>query len=324
MGLRSACYIAQCTTNAIRWMFEQDNLEAWLRNYLDDFYGAEESHKAQQSFDGLATLFHQLGVEESSHKAVEPMSQGPVLGIWFNAETATMAIPPQKLCEIQALLAKWQWKRLVSRKELESLLGKLHLMSQCVQAGHVMVNRLLTFLRGMPHLGKRDLSDEARLDIKWWHDYLPESTGVTMLQLHTVLPEALFETDSMLHWARGVRGNEYFTIRYPESVTRMDPHFVVLEMWAVVIALKVWKDHLGGSALRVKCDNVATLHAINSGSMHSSAMAAVLREISYVLSRIDSVLIAEYVLSRQNVLPDLLSQWDNHEARDKFFNITEA
>ncbi len=129
MGLRSACYIAQRTTNAIRWMFQQEQIQAWIRNYLDDFYGADIENQAAVSFDSLGKLLQKLGVEESAHKAVAPTSQGPVLGIWFNAETATMAIPPQKLCEIQALLAEWRWKKLISRKELESLLGKLHFLS---------------------------------------------------------------------------------------------------------------------------------------------------------------------------------------------------
>ncbi len=181
-----------------------------------------------------------------------------------------------------------------------------------------MVNRLLHCLRGMPRLGKQELSADARLDIKWWHDYLPESTGVTLLQLQQVLPEAMFDTDSTLSRAGGVRQKEYFTVKYPEAITCREPHIAELEMWAVVVALKVWKDDLTNSALRVKCDNVAMLHAINSGCTSNVEMAALLREIAYVLLRMDSVLVAEYIPSKQNVLPDLLSRWESKEAREKF------
>ncbi len=106
MGFRSAYYIDQCTAVAIRWILQNEK-DAWIRNYLDDFFGADLLEKAAKDFDRLGMLFSTLGVEESTHKAMTLHSKGSVLGIWFCATDLTMSILETKLCEIQKELAEW-------------------------------------------------------------------------------------------------------------------------------------------------------------------------------------------------------------------------
>ncbi len=62
------------------------------------------------------------------------------------------------------------------------------------------------------------MSQEARMDIKWWHDFLPEYNGVSLLSPELVLQENIFETDATLKHAGGTCDREYFMIRFPEEV----------------------------------------------------------------------------------------------------------
>ena len=67
MGLRSAAYICQRVTNAIRFMCQM--LHIAIVNYLDDFAGAEQPDLALKSFQELGNLLVSCGIEESAEKA---------------------------------------------------------------------------------------------------------------------------------------------------------------------------------------------------------------------------------------------------------------
>ncbi len=233
-----------------------------------------------------------------------------------------MSILENKLCEVQRLLAEWRWRTVVSCKELESLLGKLHFMSRCMRAGRVMVNHLLQCLRGMPRQGRQELTPQARLDIKWWYKFLPEFNGVMVLTLVEVVPEGMLEMDSTMTRAEGVCGDSYFTVHFPETVLQRAQHIAQLELLAIMLALKLWGNTFHASTLRVKCDNIWVLQALHSGAARDEFMAETLREIAYLLTLTGSVIKAEYIPSKQNVLPDLLSRWDSQEACKKFQQLT--
>ena len=70
MGLRSAAYICQRVTNAIRFMCQM--LHITIVNYLDDFAGTEQPDLALKSFQELGNLLVSCEIEESAEKACPP------------------------------------------------------------------------------------------------------------------------------------------------------------------------------------------------------------------------------------------------------------
>ena len=63
--------------------------------------------------------------------------------ILLDAKKLTISIDEQRLAEISQLVLDWLTKQVCNNKELQSLLGKLNFVSQCVRPGRIFVNRLL-------------------------------------------------------------------------------------------------------------------------------------------------------------------------------------
>ena len=97
----------------------------------------------------------------------------------------TIEITHERLIEIQLLLRNWLSKDTASLKELQSVLGKLNFIAACVRPGRIFISRLLQWLKV---LNKNQSSREqiqipeyVKLDILWWHKFLPHYNGVSLL-----------------------------------------------------------------------------------------------------------------------------------------------
>ena len=130
MGCRSTPYVCQRTTNFIRHIMK--NLEYFVANYVDDFMGLEKIERVWSAYNVLGNLLRDVGTTESIKKAVPPSFMVEFLGVLFNLLTMTMHVTDDRLMETKAELARWMDKKYMTRKELESLLGKLQVMSNCI------------------------------------------------------------------------------------------------------------------------------------------------------------------------------------------------
>ena len=126
MGMRSAPYIAQRITNAIAFIHRR--MEYFLLNYVDDFVGAETENKIWAAFNALSELLEELQVETSKEKIVPPTTRLEFLGITFDFTKMTMEISEEKLLEIKQELDTWLLSTKTTRREVESLIGKLQFL----------------------------------------------------------------------------------------------------------------------------------------------------------------------------------------------------
>ena len=145
MGMRTAPYIAQRVSNALTYIHRQ--MGYFLLNYVDDFVGAEIKNIIHKAYTFLTNLLRDLRVDTSPDKVVPPTTRLEFLGITFDTITMTMEIPPEKLQEISQETSKWLLKTKASRKEAESLIGKLQFVAKCVRAGRVFISRLINWIK---------------------------------------------------------------------------------------------------------------------------------------------------------------------------------
>ena len=123
-GLRSSALICQRTTKAVVYIFKEQRSSAAV--YLDDFYGAEYQSLASQVFSQLGQLFQQLGLDSSPEKDTQPSTSMICLGILVDTEAFTLEVPASHLEELQTKLKIWQKSSFFTKKQLQSLLGKLY------------------------------------------------------------------------------------------------------------------------------------------------------------------------------------------------------
>lgn len=298
-----------------------------ILNYLDDLAGAERKENAKFAFFCLGEILKKCGFEESAEKAFPPSEIMSFLGILFNTLTMTIEITTERLQEIRKLIQLWLNKDSASLKQVQSLLGKLNFIAACVKPSRIFVARLLNWLRSIygssnflhtiPHYVKKDLI--------WWNNFLPLYNGISMMEYENwSKPDAIFSSDSCLTVCGGFWNGFYFHTQFPAEILEKHFHISVLEMLAVIIALKLWGARFKGLRIVIYCDNKSVCDIISSGKSRSEPLQDCLREICYLASIHEFEIKAQHLTSEQNRISDLLSRWHLDKTNEtKFKELTE-
>ena len=210
MGLRSAPSACQRVTNAITAIHCSKGY--WLVNYIDDFISAERWKNVWNSYRDLGNLFQEIGAKEAPDKASPLDTQVNCLGVLMDTILMVMKVLPERIQELMNLLQTWRHKETTNRRQLESLLGKLQFISNCVRQGRIFVSRLLGFLKSMNDRQRwYRIPDEVRQDLRWWYLYLPTFNGQGILWYTDVEQiDTLLTMDSSLKGIGGVTKTHFF------------------------------------------------------------------------------------------------------------------
>ena len=137
--------------------------------------------------------------------------------------------------------------------------------------------------------------------------------------------DSLLATDACMTGIGGVCGNQYFTISIPESVKNIPginiAHF---ELLAIYVALCSWIKKFTGVKFVISCDNKAVVEVINKGRAKNQLLNVALRKVMFMVAGNQCEIVLRYINTKKNVLPDLLSRWDNPAARSQFQETTKG
>ena len=321
MGCRIAPYICQRSTNIISYIHR--SMGYFLLNYVDDFIGAELATKAWQAHQALIRTLRDMGFKRADSKSVAPTTVLEFIRNLVDTENFTLGITPTRKIEILAELEKWHFRSTCTRNQLESLIGKLQFVSACVKPGRLFISRMLSQLKGMQRGRWYTLSDEFRRDVKWWYMFVPQFQGTCIMWWLDVLEvDGEFATDSCLVGAGGVRQTQYFRTAFPAKLlsTKPKPKIHHLELWAIVIAIKIWGEQMTGRIVRINTDNEAVSQVINTGRAQDTGLQKLLRELVWWLAKYQIRIKGKFLLGKMNKLPDLLSRWSEGEHIHKEFD----
>ena len=140
-GLKTSAMICQRTTKAVVHCFTQLGFLADV--YLDDFYGADLPARASTAFTSLKQLLQELGLQTSPDKDSPPSTKLVCLGIDVDSEEMSLSVPPFRVQELLQELSLWSQRSRYTKKQLQSLLGKLSFITACVKPGRIFMARLL-------------------------------------------------------------------------------------------------------------------------------------------------------------------------------------
>ena len=104
-----------------------------------------------------------------------------------------------------------------------------------------------------------------------------------------------------------------FMLISPKNILqgKPEPKIVHLEMWAIIVAVRIWGSELAGKIIRIKTDNEAVAHIINTGRSRDNYLQTQLRELVWWLSKYQFRIIGVFIPGKTNKLPDILSRWSD-------------
>ena len=105
--------------------------------YIDNFFLVNPTSKAQQSFDTLTDLLQELGLPMNNDKGSPPTRTLTCLGRFYMHRSRKQHSDREKIEAIYDQCAKILPIRTISKKQLQSLLGKLLYLQKCVQPARI-------------------------------------------------------------------------------------------------------------------------------------------------------------------------------------------
>ncbi|XP_077985110.1 uncharacterized protein LOC144439750 [Glandiceps talaboti] len=241
------------------------------------------------------------------------------LGIQLNTVAMTMEITPNRLVEIKEELHQWVAKTRATKRELQSLIGKLSFIAKCVKPGRLFLARMLELLRSAKYSHYHIyLNTGFRADLKWWIQFLDVYNGVYMIN-NSMWSHPDEICDACPTGGGGLCDNQYFHCEFPQYIQVNDLHLNALELLAITIAVKLWGSQWSGMRIQVLCDNQATVWVINTGRARDKFMLACLRELWLVAATYEFELRAVHIAGTENRLADVLSRWHLHPNYEREF-----
>ena len=176
MGLKTGSALRQRTTDVIRHIMMSQGVATY--NYIDDVICIHKRPNANAEFELLYSLFEFLGVPINPKKVVPPSKTLTCMGIDVNVDTKQLTIPYQKVSEILDLCKTYAKAKAFTKKQLQSLLGKLLYLHRCVAPARIFGNRLLNKLRAAT--GRIPIEEEMVKDLNWFIQFLTKFNGTVM------------------------------------------------------------------------------------------------------------------------------------------------
>ena len=326
-GVRTGAMAAQRTTNAIMYMYRNMGFDAV--NYIDDIGSAEHSAKANEGYVSLIGLVEQLGFPVANEKCSPPSTNMVFLGKLFDTDSMTISIPQAKLEEIKQSINLIIKRKTVTRKQLESIIGKLSYIADCVRSARLFICRLLDLLRSVTRKHHHiNLSSEAKKDLKWFLLFMESYNGRTAVPEDVwCTPDQILATDSTLVGIGGVyhssSGLQFFHDEIP--CAWHGQHICVYEMLAILVAILLWGAHIRNKRIIVHCDNSSCVSLLNTGRCRDKLMVCIARNIWLKCAQDNIQIKGLHIPTTENRLPDLLSRWSLSDSiPDQFMSLLPA
>ena len=320
-GLRSAPKIFTAIADAAEWVVKQEGVHS-LIHYLDDFLliGPPASPECAGALTTLLSVFDRLGLPVAPEKLEGPCSQLTFLGFELDSSSMVIRVPSKKLTELQQLIGSWIGRKRCTRKELESLVGKLGHASRVVPPGKTFLRRMFELLGGtrQAHHHVR-LGAAFRSDLLWWATFLEAWNGVAMMPhpgsedpSHHLWTDASGQFGCGAVWPASL---SWLQLPWPcppkPGGLQLHKESILLqELLPIVLACAVWGPDWQGSSVVVHCDNMGAVAAVNSGYSRVPSIMHLLRCLFFIRARFHLAVWAVHVPGVQNSWADAISR--NH------------
>ena len=178
--------------------------------YLDDFFiCAPTLNECIVAMNTLVALLRRLGFSINWDKVIDPTRCLTFLGIEIDTATMVKRLPSEKVLALKAELEVFAKRKRASKRQLQSLAGKLHWAAGVVYGGRVFVRRILDAICTLQSANhKCILTQDMRRDIQWWKEFMHSFNGMSLIINKG--PDVIVHTDACDVGAGGYCEGDYF------------------------------------------------------------------------------------------------------------------
>lgn len=305
-GLSSAPRTFAALSNWIAELLRSRGIR--LLVYLDDYLLVNQDRDTlvTQVAETLRVL-ESLGWHVNYQKSVlQPCQELEYLGILWNTQSKTMALPIKKQLRIKQTVSGILRKKRTSLREMQRVLGLLNFANLTTPKGRLHCRRMQMFLRsysqGHPRV-KRELPEIVLQDLSWWERAIDHS----VVPLYKKEVTHFLVTDAAdAGWGAYLNG-KYLSGRWSQKQRHW--HSNLKEMFAVYATVKQQQSHLRHAHILVQSDNrTLVAHIRKEGGTRSIALLELTMRVLEMIERLNITLSAAYLPGRYNGIADRLSR----------------
>ncbi len=239
-----------------------------ISHTLDDFIMIVPA-KSTSCQEDLAS-FHLLALQinlPSKHTKMCPLTTCiEVHGLEVDTIALALHLSSEKSNKAHKLLNQASWRRKLTLRSLQSLIGFLHFACRTGVPGRPFLRCLIDCTHGItyPHHFVT-LNSEARADISAWFEFLNHYNGKTILRqcLWHSSPDLRQYSDASgtIVWG-AFFGHQWFAEPWPDDWLPLDISFK--ELFPILTTVITWGQLISDKSISFRTDNVAVVHMINS------------------------------------------------------------
>lgn len=175
-----------------------------------------------------------LGLKSAKHKSSPPTTSMEWLGYKVDSSAMKVSIPQDKLDQLVTDCMAWLDKTKASKPMIQSIVGRIIYVSNCVPQARRFTCHILATLRAMKDDDWVTLSSEFKADIRWFIKFGAISNGLFLL--NPSRPTIEIQCNNFLFGGSGVSHPYCYVWTYTQShmSTYMDIH--QLEALNVLVA----------------------------------------------------------------------------------------
>ena len=188
MGCAMSCKLFESFATALAHIFQFYDPDCFVIHYLDDFLFINVSKELCESSKNLfTTLCEKIGVPLAHDKTTQPDTSTVFLGIELDSLRRCAKLPIDKLKRYDNDIKTILSKRTVTKKCLQSIIGKLSFASSVISA-RAFLRRIIDLLP----LVKNDnhfitLPQDTKLDLITWSHFLRNYNGITFFRSMNII-----------------------------------------------------------------------------------------------------------------------------------------
>ncbi|MES9880284.1 MAG: reverse transcriptase domain-containing protein [Sedimenticola sp.] len=275
--------------------------------YLDDFLIVSDTYvECLNTLNALMCQLRRLGFCINYSKVEGPVQQICFLGVNLDTVQRTLSIPESKMCEIRTTLRSNLASHKVTKRQLQSLSGKLNWITQCIYGGRFYMRRLIdraNALRSPWH--RTRVTVEMKADILWWIHFMDLFNGkMPMVEDRPTTPVSI-DACSVAAGAHYC-GDWVYTPFTSPAVQSLPINYK--EVIALEPAVSRWAETWRNKKVFVHSDNQAACAIINKGSCKHPVVMSSLRRIFWLSAVYNFRLKAVYYPGTANTLADAVSR----------------
>ncbi|XP_061470916.1 uncharacterized protein LOC133379514 isoform X1 [Rhineura floridana] len=315
MGCSISCSVFERFSSFLEWAVRRRSGSPAVVHYLDDFLFAGRAHTgdSRDLMDHFIGLLADLGVPLAGEKTEGPAPILTFLGIEIDTLAQCCRLPLLKLDLLREKVAHILASRKTTLLAPQELSGLLNFACRVIAPGRAFLRRVYDAMSQLSHLRHHiRVSAALKADLIVWSAFLREFNGVFFWR-HDRLLEAELQVHSDASGSFGfgvIFGDSWCHGSWPETWVQegLVRDLTLLEFFPIVVAVYLWPDRLRDTTVHFWCDNLSTVHVINSLTSKNPRVVHLVHAFVLHCLQFNILFLARHVPGIDNGIADALSR----------------